>query len=178
MTMSSCSARHGTVLTPCAPHNNVENCFLYQFHTLRKQFDFIASSWLHVQLLKSLRFACLRLRTASHSSHSSPPPSPPPVAKKHSAHVFRSAYAREGERVCLRLSGNSFQLLSYKLLYMPFRLYLRLSFFHLLQLNGTCSCKETSFIIYKMNILKLKLAWVQFHSTFCMLYKFFKYACL
>lgn len=37
-------ARHGTVLTPCAPHNNVENCFLYQFHTLRKQFDFIASS--------------------------------------------------------------------------------------------------------------------------------------
>jgi len=42
---------------PCASHNNVENCFLYQFHTLRKQFDFIASSWLHVQLLKSLRFA-------------------------------------------------------------------------------------------------------------------------
>lgn len=83
---------------------------------------------------------------------------------------------KERERVCLRLSGNSFQLLSYKLLYMPFRLYLRLSFFHLLQFNGTCSCKETSFIIYKMNILKLKLSSFQFHLndfTFCILNMFF-----
>lgn len=125
------------MLRPCAPHNNVENCFLYQFHTLRKQFDFIASSWLHVQLLKSLRllsappvchrpplFLCLCQAPApcpnSNISYVASRPCELCVAKNIFAHVFVSAFVSRSFRFRLWVLGNSFQLILHKVLYMPF----------------------------------------------------------
>lgn len=113
-----------SMLRPCAPHNNVENCFLYQFHTLRKQFDFIASSWLHVQLLKSLRLLSApvrRPRPFPTASIWSRPLVCSPATFLHMC-LLAPLPVAHFDFVC-GFSSNSFQLIPCKLLYMPFSLF-------------------------------------------------------